>query len=74
MQTEREEKKLRDNETIAGLVDTLSERLLRISGISCCNLETRSMICSSVILETPEDCLERDLLLDIIELMQRNAM
>lgn len=41
---------------------TLSERLLRISGRSCCSLETSSMIWSSEILEDP-DCL--DLLLDI---------
>lgn len=46
---------------------TLSERLLRISGMSCCNLETRSVIWSSVIfLETPDCCPELDLLVDIV--------
>ena len=39
---------------------------MRISGISCCNLETRSVIWSSVILLETPDCLERDLLLDIV--------
>ena len=49
---------------------TLSEPLPRSSGISCCNLEMRSVIWASVIsLETP-DCLERDLLLDIVNLSE----
>lgn len=46
-------------------IHTLSERLLRISGMSCCNLDTRSAIWSSVILELA-NCLEWDLLLDIL--------
>lgn len=51
---------------------TLSERLLRISGTSRCNLDMRSSICSLVIPELP-DCLERDLLLDILmDLETRN--
>lgn len=54
----------RDNEERK--INTLSERLARSSGISCCNLETRSVIWASVISEESPDCLERDLLLDIV--------
>lgn len=43
---------------------TLSLLLMLASGSSACNLDTRSLICSSVILDEL-DCLDRDLLLDI---------
>jgi hypothetical protein len=46
------------------LLHTLALLWRRASGRRSCNLETRSLICSSVILDEP-DCLDRDLRLDI---------
>ncbi|RWW81240.1 hypothetical protein BHE74_00010376 [Ensete ventricosum] len=38
---------------------------MRASGRTACNLDTRSLICSSVILDAELDCHDRGLLLDI---------
>lgn len=48
------------------IISTLSERLARSWGIRSCNLETRSVIWASVIWVETGVCLERDLLVDIV--------
>lgn len=50
-------------------MNTLSERLAS-SGISRCNLLIRSLIWASVISDETPDCLEPDLLLDIVKVYE----